>query len=130
MSSANGTLRGAVIGWALAGLIAIPLLVFFDPLAGWQWQPKNTIYDQMMVSIYVALGAVCLFCIREPLKHAAFLWFIVLSSLFHGLVMLFHSLHLPIHAGHLFGDVWILAGAFALGIPLWIAQQAEKNTSI
>ncbi len=128
VNNAEKALRGAVIGWALAGLIAIPLFVFFDPFSGWQWQPRNPIYDQMMVSIYIALGVVCLFCIGEPLKHAAFLWFIVLSSLLHGLVMLFHALHSPVHTGHLLGDVWILAGAVALGMPLWNAQRAEKNT--
>ncbi len=120
-----GGLQIAVAIWAFAGLIAIPGLVFFDVLRGWRWPPYNAIYDQMIVSVYFALGIVCLFVIREPLKHSSFLWFIVLSSVLHGAVMLFHAIANPMHQGHLFGDVWILAGAIGLALPLWHLRRTQ-----
>lgn len=112
-------LRRAVALWAFMGLVGIPALVFFDPFGGWQWQPYNSVYDQMMVSIYVALGICALRAMRSPLEHASFLWFVVLSSLTHGTVMLFHAVTHPMYFGHLIGDVWILAGGLSLAIPLW-----------
>jgi Family of unknown function (DUF6632) len=68
---------------------------------GWRWPPYNAIYDQMIVSIYVAVGACSLWAPREPLKHASFLWFVVLSSTLHGSVRLFHAIHDPTNVGHL-----------------------------
>jgi len=111
-------LRRAVAFWAFAGLFGIPALVFFDPFGGWKWQPYNPIYDQMMVSIYFAIGICALRALRNPLRHLSFLWFLVLSSITHGAVMLFHALTHPMHLGHLLGDVWILAGAVSLAIPM------------
>jgi uncharacterized membrane protein len=116
--SALKNLRRAVALWAFAGLIGIPALVFFDPFGGWKWQPYNPIYDQMMVAIYFAIGICALRAVRDPLRHLSFLWFVVLSSITHGAVMLFHALTHPMHLGHLLGDVWILAGAISLAIPM------------
>ena len=113
------SLRGAVIAWAFIGLFGIPAAVYFDLFAGWRWPPYNAIYDQMIVSIYVAVGLCSALAIKNPLRHTSFLWFVALSSFTHGLVMLYHALMNPQHIGHLIGDVWILAGGLSLAIPLW-----------
>lgn len=118
-------LRRAVASWAFMGIIGIPALVFFDPFGGWRWQPYNPIYDQMIVSIYFAIGLSALRAIRDPLRHLSFLWFIVFSSITHGVVMLAHAITHPMHMGHLFGDVWILAGGAALALPLWRLRKHE-----
>ena len=125
---ANARLRPAVIVWALAGLIGIPIAVAFDLLGGWRWPPYNAVYDQMMVSIYVAVGWCAARAIRQPLQHRSFLWFVVISSCLHGAVMLFHAVGNPVHARHLLGDVWILAGATALAWPLWRARHLDDAT--
>ena len=122
-------LRIAVCSWAVMGLIGIPVLVLFDPFGGWKWQPQNSIYDQMIVSIYVTIGLFCALSLKDPLRHATFLWFIVWSSVAHGAVMLFHALHNPVHQGHLLGDVWILAGALGLGVPLLRAKNKRDAKS-
>jgi hypothetical protein len=114
----TATLRGAVIGWALMGLFGIPLAVYFDLLQGWRWPPYNAIYDEMIVSIYFAIGICSVIAIKNPLKHTSFLWFVALSSFTHGGVMLYHAVLNPHHMGHLIGDVWILAGGLSLAIPL------------
>ena len=121
MSEQNITasLRGAVIGWAFMGLFGIPLAVYFDLLQGWRWPPYNAIYDQMIVSIYFAVGICAAMAIKNPSKHVSFLWFLVISSFTHGGIMLYHAAINPHHLAHLIGDVWILAGGLSLAIPLW-----------
>jgi hypothetical protein len=108
------------------GTIGIPVFVLADPLGGWKWVPHNSIYDQMIVSIYFALGIFCFRALRDPLASREFLWFVVWSSVAHGGVMLFHAVHAPVHRGHLLGDVFILAGAVGLAIPL---RKAERERS-
>ena len=115
----TASLRGGVLGWAFMGLIGIPLAVYFDLLQGWRWPPYNVIYDQMIVSIYIAVGICAAIAIKNPIKHTSFLWFVVISSFTHGGVMLYHAAINPHHMGHLIGDVWILAGGISLAIPLW-----------
>jgi hypothetical protein len=121
MSEQNITasLKAAVIGWAFMGLFGIPLAVYFDLLEGWRWLPYNAIYDQMIVSIYFAVGVCSAMAIKNPLKHTSFLWFVAISSFTHGGVMLYHAVLNPHHISHLIGDVWILAGGLSLAIPLW-----------
>ena len=115
----KASLRGPVIGWAFMGLLGIPLAVYFDLLEGWRWPPYNAIYDQMIVSIYFAVGICSAMAIQNPLKHTSFLWFVAISSFTHGGVMLYHAVLNPHHLGHLIGDVWILAGGISLVVPLW-----------
>jgi hypothetical protein len=122
---ANRRLRPGAILWALSGLIGIPVAVYFDLLGGWRWPPYNAIYDQMIVSIYVAVGISAAWAIGSPQKHRSFLWFVATSSYFHGVVMLFHAIHNPLHVQHLVGDVWILLGATMLALPLWTTRGAD-----
>jgi hypothetical protein len=124
---ANRVLRPAVILWSVAGLLGIPLAVYFDLLGGWRWPPYNAIYDQMIVSVYFALGVCAARAIKNPIRHASFLWFVAISSFTHGAVMLFHALHNPMHLGHLVGDVWILAGGISLAWPLWRSRRAADR---
>ena len=116
---ANRALRPAVILWAFSGLAGIPFAVYFDLLGGWRWPPYNAIYDQMIVSVYFALGICAARSIKNPIRHSSFLWFVAISSFTHGFVMLFHALQDPMHLHHLIGDVWILAGGCSLAWPLW-----------
>ena len=125
-------LKSAIMSWGIIGLIGIPTFVLLDPFNGWKWEPYNSIYDQMIVSIYIVIGIFSFLSLRDPLKNASFLWFVVWSSIAHGSVMLFHAISSPMHNGHLLGDVWILAGAIALAIPLRQAQLKSlqsKSTS-
>ena len=127
MSEKNITtsLRGAVISWSFMGLLGIPIAVYFDLLEGWRWPRFNANYDQMIVSIYFAIGICSVIAIKNPLKHTSFLWFVAISSFTHGGVMLYHALLNPHHIGHLIGDVWILAGGLSLAIPLWCLSKYQ-----
>ncbi len=121
-------LRTTIAAWVVMGFFGIPALVFFDVFGGWRWPPYNAIYDQMIVSIYLAVGFCALRALRRPWQHTSFLWFVVWSSFAHGGVMLFHALHDPAHRGHLAGDVWILAGGLVLGIALRRAETAPSGS--
>jgi len=116
----NTKLRPSVAVWAAFGLVVIPLCVYFDPFQGWRWVPFNVIYEQMMVSVYVAVGIMSLVAFQSPIHHVSFLWFVALSSFTHGFTMLFHAATTPMHRGHLVGDVWIIAGGLSLAIPLFL----------
>ena len=115
----TASLRGGVIAWAFMGIVGIPFAVYFDLLEGWRWPPYNSIYDEMIVSIYFAVGICSALAIKNPIQHTSFLWFVAISSFTHGGVMLYHTVHAPEHFRHLMGDVWILAGGMSLVIPLW-----------
>ena len=121
------SLRIGVIIWAFSGLLGIPLAVYFDLLEGWRWTPYNAVYDQMMVSVYFAVGICSAIAIRNPVKHTSFLWFVAISSFTHGGVMLYHAVLNPHHIGHLMGDVWILAGGLSLAIPLWRLRKYQDQ---
>ena len=51
----------------------------------------------MMVSVYFAVGICSARALKNPIRHASFLWFVALSSVSHGLVVLFHALHDDAH---------------------------------
>jgi hypothetical protein len=123
--SIHAALKSAVIGWAFMGLCGIPLAVYFDLLEGWRWPPYNAIYDQMIVSIYFAVGISSTLAIKDPIKHTSFLWFLAISSFTHGGVMLYHAALNPHHINHLIGDVWILVGGLSLAIPLWLLKKYQ-----
>ncbi len=104
------------------GIFGIPMFVYSDFLQGWQWghTSASAIYDQMIVSIYFSLGICLARAIRYPERNRGLIEFTILSSYLHGAVMLFHSLMMPEHRGHLFGDVWILFGAISLHVPFML----------
>jgi hypothetical protein len=81
----------------------------------------------MMVSVYFAVGICSARAIKHPIRHVSFLWFVALSSVTHGAVMLFHALHDDTHINHLLGDVWILAGAASLAWPLWRTRRVDDG---
>ena len=124
---ANRALRPAIIVWTFFGLIGIPFAVYLDLLGGWRWPPYNAIYDQMMVSVYLALGICAARAVKDPIRHVSFLWFVVVSSFTHGSVMLYHASYDLMHLRHLFGDVWILAGGFSLAWPLLRLRRAHDD---
>ena len=117
-SQFNDVIRPSVIIWAVSGLIVIPLCVYFDPMQGWRWIPFNPVYEQMMVSIYLAVGFMCVLAIRSPIHYISFLWFVAISSFTHGFTMLYHAVTNPTHQGHRLGDVWIIAGGLSIFLPL------------
>jgi hypothetical protein len=97
---------------ALAVFGAIFLLVY--PLAvvwpsGWAWHagaPYESQYFIMIVGLYFTLGVFLLNAARNPRANVSLIWFTVVSSVVHAVIMAVQSFgHGGHHTGHLWGDV-------------------------
>ena len=98
---------------ALALFGAIFLLVY--PLAilwpsGWAWHagaPYESDYFMMIVGVYATLGLFLINAARDPLANRSLIWFTIVSSVVHAMIMAVQSFggdgHM--HMGHLLGDV-------------------------
>jgi hypothetical protein len=93
-------------------LIAIGLVFAFGVLplmwlwpAGWQWTPNQPEYEQMIVSVYAALGMFLLYAAQAPERHGSLILFAGVSSLAHGGIMLIQAVRDTSERGHLIGDV-------------------------
>ena len=108
-----------IISWlmvALGGslLVGLPVLFFAFP-EGFQWgsHPASP-YDPfsptvfMLGTMYAALGVVLLRSASDPLKHTSIIDYTILSSLLHGVLMLFQAFFIEHELLHLAGDVPLL----------------------
>jgi hypothetical protein len=107
-------LSRALTLFGLVFVVGLPVLNRVWP-SGWAWQPEQTTYLHMILSIYITLGIFLLLAARDPVRHLSLIWFTVWSSVAHGTVMAVHSLTDPGQMGHLWGDV---AGLFITAIVL------------
>ena len=77
---------------------SVPLL-FGDRLL---WHPRNLPTDLMVGSVYFAMGMVMLAAAKAPLKHKAFVDFIIIGNILHSIVMIAYAqsfIHIVIDAG-------------------------------
>lgn len=94
---------------ALAAFGTVMVLVY--PLAvvwpsGWAWHhgaPHESDYFMMIVGVYATLGVFLWNAARRPEAHLSLIWFTVVSSLVHALIMAVQSVGPQV--GHLWGDV-------------------------
>jgi MFS superfamily sulfate permease-like transporter len=77
--------------------------------AGWQWQPNQAEYEQMIVGVYATLGVFLLVASRAPRTHRSLILFTAWSSLVHAGIMLVQAFRDTAEHGHLFGDIPALA---------------------
>jgi len=116
-------LRWALVAVGVVFVFGIYLLMQVWP-AGWQWQPTQYEYEQMIVGVYATLGVFLLLAARDPLEHLSLIWFTVWSSVVHGGIMLLQVLADPVEQGHLLGDVpALLLVAIVLA---WLTRRAES----
>lgn len=105
MSEARHSILRAVL--IVVGLIFFagiyPLMMIWP--SGWQWQPSQPEYEQMIVGIYAVLGIYLLVASRDPDSHRSLIGFAAWSSLVHGAIMALQVMADPAERGHLIGDV-------------------------
>ncbi len=71
--------------FGLLNLFAIPIV---PQLASFLfWTPRNVPYELMITAITIAQGFVMLLITRNPLKHKAFIDFLILANTMHAIVM-------------------------------------------
>lgn len=95
----------------VVGLVFIfgvwPLMVVWP--AGWQWQPSQPEYEQMIVGVYATLGVFLVLASRKPSQHRSLILFTAWSSLVHAGIMAVQAARDSAEKGHFMGDVPILA---------------------
>jgi uncharacterized BrkB/YihY/UPF0761 family membrane protein len=120
-------LQIVIAAWAATCIVGTPAMIALNPLDAWRWAPHNAIYDQMIISIYIVLGLCLIPAVRDPVKHWSLLQFVVLSSVFHGGLMLVYALLHSDHRSHLLGDVWILLGGALMAIAMYRERQRVSS---
>lgn len=106
MPNKNPLLSAALVVFGAAFLLIFPLSIFWS--SGWAWNsggPMASDYFLMIVAVYFTLGVFMIRAARDPAANASLIWFVVWSSLAHGLVMAWESFRTPNMTGHLVGDV-------------------------
>ena len=84
-----------------------PLMIVWP--AGWQWQPNQAEYEQMVLGVYATLGVFLLLASRAPVQHRSLILFTAWSSLVHAGIMAVQVFRDTAERGHLLGDVPVLA---------------------
>jgi hypothetical protein len=113
----------------LVGLVFIvgvwPLMMYWP--AGWQWQPNQSEYEQMILGVYATLGVFMVLASRHPAEHRSLILFAAWSSIVHAGIMAAQALRDPAETGHWLGDIPVLA---AVGIILLVlAPKGAPATS-
>jgi hypothetical protein len=100
-------LRVILIAFGLVFIFGIWPLMQVWP-AGWQWQPNQSDYEQMIVGIYATLGVFLVLASKAPREHRSLILFTAWSSLVHAGIMAVQAFRDTADRGHLLGDVPVL----------------------
>ena len=91
----------------LVGLVFIfgiaPLMQWWP--SGWQWQPNQPEYEQMIQGVYATLGVFLIVASRNPIAHRSLIAFTAWSSIVHAGIMAVHAAGDPVEKGHFLGDI-------------------------
>jgi hypothetical protein len=102
-------LKAALVIFGLAFLLIYPMAIVWP--SGWAWHegaPYSNDYYMMIVGVYATLGVFLILAARNPDANRSLIWFTVVSSLVHGLIMAGQSFGMANgmnNMGHLHGDV-------------------------
>jgi hypothetical protein len=102
-------LKAALVIFGLAFLLIYPMAIVWP--SGWAWHegaPYSNDYYMMIVGVYATLGVFLILAARNPDANRSLIWFTVVSSLVHGLIMASQSFGMSNgmnNMGHLYGDV-------------------------
>lgn len=95
--------------------------------AGWAWGHGSSHYLAMILGIYATLGVFLLAAARDPQAHRSLIWFTVVSSVVHAVIMAAQSIGDATERGHLAGDVPALLGVAAV-LALLMRPAAQPAT--
>jgi len=84
-----------------------PMMMFWP--SGWQWQPSQPEYEQMILGIYATLGVFLVVAAGSPAEHRSLILFAAWSSLVHSGIMAVQAFRDAAERGHFLGDVPVLA---------------------
>jgi len=101
-----------------------PLMIVWP--AGWQWQPNQAEYEQMILGVYATLGVFLLLASRAPTQHRSLILFAAWSSLVHAGIMAVQAFRDTAERGHLLGDVPVLA---IVGVVLLLLAPTSQSAT-
>jgi len=105
---------------ALVGLL---FLAGIYPIADSLLHANQSMYtDDMMLSLYVALGAFLLMAVRNPSEHRSLIAFAAWSSFAHGAVMTVMAFQKADERDNL----WAVAALVAIGVTLIVLSPAKQ----
>ena len=116
-------LRAVLIAVGLIFIFGVWILMRVWP-SGWQWQPSQPEYEQMIMGVYATLGVFLILAARDPGRHRSLILFAAWSSLVHAGIMGVQALRDVAERGHLIGDVPALA---IVGVALLILTPRESG---
>lgn len=100
-----------------------PLMMFWP--AGWQWSPNQSEYEQMLVGVYAVLGLFLIIAARDPARHVSLIWFTIVSSAVHAVIMAVQAFGDASERGHLWGDVPALL--LIAAVLAWLAPRGSRG---
>lgn len=104
----NQALRTVLVVFGLVFIFGIWPLMMFWP-AGWQWQPSQPEYEQMILGVFATLGVFLVMASRHPAQHLSLIRFAAWSSFVHAGIMAVQAFRDPVERGHFVGDIPVLA---------------------
>jgi len=117
-------LPAVLIAVGLVFIFGVAILMRIWP-SGWQWQPSQPEYEQMIMGVYATLGVFLVLAARDPARHRSLILFTAWSSLVHAGIMGVQAIRDTAERGHLIGDVPALA---IVGIVLLILAPAATDS--
>jgi hypothetical protein len=131
MSKKYSLLSAALIVFGLAFCLLYAMVIIWP--SGWAWHqgsPASSDYFMMIAGVYVVLGIFMIRAAKDPLANVSLIWFVVVSSIVHALVMTVESFRTPMMMGHLIGDVPVLfVVAIVLGVLMSKAQAGRAKAA-
>ena len=126
----NTARAAALVLSGFACLVLYPLSIFWP--SGWAWHdgpPLSNDYFAMILAVYATLGIFLLRAARNPAANASLIWFFIVSSFVHALVMAWEAVRNPMMKGHLIGDVPALLILAAL-LAFLISRAQSGRTAV
>ena len=112
------------------GLVGLLFSAAVYPLTTSLWKLNQSDYgDDMMLSLYFALGIFLLMAIRNPSANRSLIAFAAWSSFAHGVVMAVLAVHIPSERVSLLTAVAVLVIIGVAFIALSPAKQAGERAS-
>ncbi|HEV2388061.1 MAG TPA: DUF6632 domain-containing protein [Candidatus Acidoferrales bacterium] len=113
--------RALKVVMVLVGLLfsagVYPLVMSF-------WQPNESEYAPMMLSVYATLGVFLLLAARNPSANRSLIFFTAWSGFAHGAVMAVQAFQNASERGELLGAV---AGLVVIGVALIVLARAKQS---
>jgi hypothetical protein len=121
-------LRAVLLVVGIVFIVGVWPLMMYWP-AGWQWQPNQPEYEQMILGVYATLGVFMVLASRKPAEHRSLILFAAWSSIVHAGIMAVQVLRDSSETGHWLGDIPVLAAVGVILLALTLKGASTKGAA-